>query len=109
MDFNLWMKALTKPKETFAAQKAKLEFGVGVNFYAIALFVAGLISALSLFVFPTPGVGASASNLITVPIMNVIVGLIGAGISTGILWIIAMLLGGKGSFKQQFALQSLFA
>lgn len=112
MDFGLWKSMLMDPKATVADQKGKVNFGMGVNFYAIGLLVYAFLGTLyALLLAPelAKATGITYVSLIIIPITYVILGLIGSGIVVGILYLISMLLGGKGSFKQIFYLDSLYA
>lgn len=117
MDFNFWIEVFTKPKETFERENKNSNFGKGVNNYAIALAFSGFIGALAILLFPSVftqetsklyGFDYGALNLVVFPIISVIAGLIYSGIGNGILHIIALLLGGKGTFKQFYYLFSLY-
>ncbi|MFH1750860.1 MAG: YIP1 family protein [Candidatus Micrarchaeota archaeon] len=101
MDYNLWIEVLTKPKEVFAAQKTKGDLMAGVMNLGIAYFVVGLVSAIFLLADPVVAI----SSLIGTVVIGIILSIIGVGI----LYLIAMLLGGKGTFTQQYYLMSIFS
>jgi hypothetical protein len=101
MDFNLWIEALTKPKEVFAAQKSKADMMAGVMNYGIAYLIVGVIMAIFMLAIPVAA--------ITTLIMVLVGGIIGSFIGVGVLYLIAMLLGGKGTFTQQYYLMSIMA
>jgi hypothetical protein len=100
MDFNMWMEVLQKPKDVFKAQKGKGDIGAGVMNFAIAYLIVGVIQAILLFAAPGLAVSAFIGTLIG--------GIIGSFIGVGIFYIVAMLLGGKGSFGDMYYLLSLF-
>src|SRR3989344_5286903 len=118
MDFNVWMNALTKPAETFAAQKGKGGISEGAVNFAIAFAVSALISAIVAFLMPTPTVAIEGydfavpkpgpESIIINPIMGAIVGVILMFIAVGILYVMAMILGGKGGFGAQYYLTSIY-
>ena len=98
IDYQLWIDSLTKPKETFAAQKGKGTWTNAVINYVIAGLLAGIISAVL-----TLGIGFLA--IVTTPIAYVVGSLIGVGI----LFVLAKLLGAKGDYLNLFYLLSLYA
>ncbi len=114
-----WEAVLTKPKETFAAEKKNASFAEGAKHLAIGYGVYGLLMGITLaflntlyeipgmpsLPMPFPGMAA----IITTPITYIIGGIVGIAIGTGVLWIIAKLLGGQGSFTAMYYLGSLYA
>ncbi|MEK6954109.1 MAG: YIP1 family protein [Candidatus Micrarchaeota archaeon] len=101
MDFNLWMEVLQKPKDVFKAQKGKGDIGKGVMNFAIAYLIVGVIYAIFAIAVPVAAVTILFSTLIG--------GIIGSFIGVGVLYLVAMLLGGKGSFEDMYYLLSIFA
>ncbi len=110
-----WKAALTAPEDTFAKEMKNANLKDALVWSAAAGtvggFVSGLLSALISLVF-SPSV-VSVLGLLFSPIMYAIgfailmpIGLI---ISVGIMFLIAKLLGGEGSFTAQAYLTSMFA
>ncbi len=95
---NKWKAALMTPKETFAAEKKNASVGVGIKHFVIAYAIAGALG----------GILAGPMGIIGGLVIGAIAGAIGPFIGTGILWIIAKVLGGKGEFSQQYYLSALF-
>ena len=111
-----WIAALTKPKETFAAEKANATAVEGAKHVALAYGALGLFGAIiNLVLEEAAGVALPARmprigvvGLIVLPVFNVIAAVLLTTFGTGVLWVIAKLLGGKGSFAQQYYLSALY-
>jgi hypothetical protein len=114
---------LTKPQPTMEAAKPKADLMAAIKTYVIYGVIAGLIvgiifavvfSAIGAFLGPLTqqvplfaffaGLGLLA--IIVMPILLAIWSVVGSAISYGILWIIAKVLGGKGTFTQNYYLGS---
>jgi len=120
VNFSLWVDAFLKPKETFQKEKANASIKEGALNILTASFIISVL--LSIVVAILGSVGASFMGLSTVEgfgggvvgliiiifILFVVGELVGSFISVGIIWLTALLLGGKGSFTQQYYLSSLF-
>jgi len=104
LDVNLWIEALTKPKETFASQKAKADFASAAANYAVA----GAIGGLIVYIMSVIGMFPAKMGL-EIIIQNAILYPIGAVIGVGIVHLLAGMLGGKGGFTQQYHLMSILA
>ena len=111
---NTWVNTITKPKETFAAEKGNASMGKAAVNYIIAGVISGVIAFLATLIGLSQtgsatttaiGAGLGALGIIVSPIVT----LIGAFIGVGIIWIFAKILGGKGTYTQLFFLVSLFA
>jgi len=118
LDFNLWIDSLTKPVPTFKKQKKKAKLGEGALHIAVAGLITGFITGLynmffgsaiasqfSPFASPFVGPIAFLASLILTPILVVI----GWLIVSGILYIFALLLGGKGSYTTQSYLYAIYS
>ncbi len=110
LNFNVWMEVLTNPKGTFSAQKAKADLGTAVVLFAIAFFIFGFLTGLGQMLGPqipeAPAVGIV--EVIMGSFGSLIGGIIGMFIAVGIVWVIAKVLGGKGSYTQQFHLTAVY-
>lgn len=117
MDFNLWIDSLTKSVPTFKKEKKKVNLGEGALHMAIAGLITGFItglyqmvigSAITSQLFPMAsgfvGVAAFLATLILTPIWFVISWLI----VSGILYIFALLFGGKGNYTTQSYLYAIY-
>lgn len=126
MDFNLWVESITNPIQTFKKEKKKADLVQGMIHIALAGLVTGVIKGLYDFMigsviggvlgpmfgqFPIGGfmgaVGAISLvlSIIFTPIFSVIIWLI----VSGILYIFAMLFGGKGDYKTQSYLYAIYS
>lgn len=118
MNFNLWIDSLTKPVLTFKKEIKNANLGEGALHMAVAGVVTGFITGLYQMMFgstitaqyfpmATGFIGAAAFilSLILTPIINIIVWLI----LSGILYIFAMIFGGKGDYKTQSYLYAIYS
>lgn len=97
--FDLWIPALTKPAETFSKQKGKASLGDALISMALAGLVGGAVGGLL----------AGIVGLIAGAIGGLLVsGLVVPLVMNAVVWVMAKLLGGKGSYSDQFYLYSLF-
>ena len=106
-----------KPKEFFDEEKGKAEYQRAVLNYLAPLLIVGLVllllSTALLPLFATMPNGAAIAGLIgaggiIVFLMVVVGGLIGIAVFNAIILAAAKLLGGKGTFKEQFYAMSVF-
>lgn len=127
MNFGLWIEALINPQDTFSSQKNNISMLDAVTNFALASFVVVLLNSMYSVVMLTLtlgksgiGLGALGSGLgmialgawffglifalIYSPIMYILCSLI----LCGIYYVVALLLGAKGSFSSQYGLISLF-
>tara|TARA_Y100000310_G_scaffold345709_1_gene468634 strand:+ start:38180 stop:38752 length:573 start_codon:yes stop_codon:yes gene_type:complete len=108
---DLWIKAITKPQETFTAQKNNANLGTGIVNYAIAGLISGILSFLLFGIIGAAlgggleSVAPGVLSIVTTPVFQVI----GALIAAALFFIIAKVLGGNGSYTQIFYLASLYA
>ena len=118
MNFNLWIDSLTKPIPTFKKEKKKANLGEGALHMAVAGLITGFITGLYEMFFgsifasqflpiasPLAGPMIFLASLIITPIIAVIWWLI----VSGILYIFALLLGGKGSYATQSYLYAIYS
>ena len=111
-----WMGVLTKPKETFANEKKNSSIMAGVKQYAIIFAIIGVLMGIAVFILQNMGIvdfsglplGGIAA-IIVVPILVIVGGIVLTYIGVGIQFIIAKLLGGNGTFEQQYYLISITA
>ncbi len=116
VNFSLWKDAFLKPKETFQKEKANASLKEGVmNILAASVIISVLFSIVVLIfgasLIPQLGFLAGAGVvliILAIFIFFVVIELIGTFINVGIIWIVAKLLGGTGSYDQQYYLTSLF-
>jgi hypothetical protein len=103
----LWIPVLTKPAVTFAKEaKKKAPLGDAIAIVALAILISSLLGVLaqgmmgSLLASPLEAIASLAIGTVFVTIIVLTM--------TGIMYLIAKFLGGKGEFKQQFYFYSLF-
>lgn len=95
---NLWIPALTKPKETFSkAKKSKVSLVDALIIMALCGAIEGLVVGLF-----------TGAGLIWGLIIGLVAALLFSFVGTGLFWLMAKLLGGKGEFTRQYYLYSLF-
>lgn len=117
MNFNLWIESLTKPVSTFKKERKRANLSEGALHIAVAGIVTGFIMGLIKMVFGSAVVGqyfpmasglvgaaAFLATLILTPIVSVISWLI----MSGILYIFALIFGGKGDYKTQSYLYAIY-
>jgi len=101
--FKNWIDVLTRPKETFAKEKANSSIGKGVaNILVASIFIGILISVVSII---------SRNDILGVVfvfVITIVVAMMGFFISNIIYYVVAKLLGGKGNFEEQFYLTAIF-
>ena len=113
--FEIWKAALLTPAKTFKAQSRKADLTEGAKHVGLAGLIAGIIAGLGVLLLGTAidaaaGLGASVgvagfiTSVIVTPIMMIISWLIGSGIY----YIFAMILGGRGNFTTQSYLIALY-
>ena len=121
IDFELWKKVLMNLVETFKEQEKKADFTQGFAHIVIAGLIVGFFAGIGSMIGLTAvgamggvtagamgtGVGAMAFvvSLVVTPITSVIGWLIGSAI----IYVFAMLFGGKGDFVKQSYLIALYA
>jgi len=121
LKFNLWIDSLTKPIQTFKKEKNNANLFEGMMHIAIAGLITGFLSGLKMLFESTflgmlgstyGGLGSLGlfgaigfiASIILTPIFSVIIWLI----VSGILYIFAMMLGGKGSYTTQSYLYAIY-
>lgn len=121
IDFQKWINALTKPVDTFAKEKGKADWTEAVKHLAVAGVISGIIAGLAAWAGLTAvgllggklfgaaaGATIGAMAFVAAIIMTPITMIIGWIISSGILYIFALLFGAKGNFKTQSYLIALY-
>ena len=123
-----WVGALTKPKETFAAEKANASLVEGVKQLALVSAIGGIVFALMFLAFAAIFTGITSAFgltgffqgflggflssgiilLVLLPIIMAITSVIITVVYVGIFYLICKVLGGTGSFEQQFYLSTIF-
>lgn len=96
--FELWKSAFFEPAKTFAAQKKKASYKTALVW--AAAFGAIYAAAVGLFSF-------NIMMLVFGPIGGAIGCVIGSVVASAVLYLFAKLLGGKGTFRQQYHLVTL--
>ncbi len=102
LPIGLWKSALMSPKETFAKEKQNASIMAGAKQLVVGGAIAGLIMGLVGLLF------GNVFGLVLMPITYAIALPIASLVITAIFWVIAKLLGGKGSYSQQFYLSAIF-
>lgn len=116
--YEIWKSVLTKPKETFRLQAKKADYVEAVKHVGVAGVIQGILTGIFITLglsavgglFGYGSLGASLGGLsiiglaISVPIMAAITLFIGSGI----FYIIARLLGGKGNYQTQTYLMAIY-
>ncbi|MFH1199451.1 MAG: Yip1 family protein, partial [Candidatus Micrarchaeota archaeon] len=108
-----WVAVLTKPKETFAAEKANASLKEGAIHLAIGYGIYGLITGILMAFAPSlfpgiPGMAAGVTAIITTPISYTLFGVAATAILTVFMMAIAKLLSGPGGFAQMYYLGALY-
>jgi len=111
------LTVLTKPEEALASEKKNAAIAKGVVPYAIIGLVIGIplgaVIALAATLFSTffhagaPLLGLGLSAIVVLPLVCLAVIVVASLVGEGILFLFARLLGGRGSFAQQYYLSSL--
>lgn len=115
----LWTGVLTKPGETYAANKNKGDFSEGMKMIAACSLVYGLLVGIAVFVLASAagtlfgGVGLGATlgvgGLVVAVIGSVVLGVVGSYVMNHILLFASKLMGGTGEFNKQFYLYAITA
>lgn len=106
------MAAEVKNASTKEAMKAFAIYGlvIGLLLGLLVAFFAGLVSMLGIFGsnngFVALAAGFGLLAIIILPIIFAVISVVGSYISSGIMWLVAKLLGGKGTFEQNYYLFS---
>jgi hypothetical protein len=103
MLFDKGISALIRPKEVLAAEKKNSSLLSGTK----EILIASLIFVVLNSIIPVLG-GVSPLTILTVTIFTIVGVLVAFFIENILFYIFAKLLGGKGSFKEQFYLIALF-
>jgi len=119
LDFNLWKDALVKPAETFSKEEKKADFGKGIKHIGIAGIIAGVILGIaamagltltgSVFGLGSLGAGAGIGTFLLLLVITPIYFVISWLIGSGIIYIFAMIFGGKGGYETQSYLIAIYA
>ena len=97
--FEIWKNALLNPKKTFKKEKRKADLTLGAKYILIASVIGGVISAILSF-----NVASALFFIILYPLLS----LVGWLINSGIYYVFARLLGGKGNYTKQSYLIALY-
>lgn len=117
-----WKAVLMTPKPVFAAEKKNADYTEGVKQLAVAMVLAGILSAILVAVFPAkapelptgmnlpfPVQAPTASSVLLGLPVQIILGVIMLFVFTGILWVMAKILGGTGPYKEMVYLMALLS
>ena len=104
MTFKVWIDSVTKPKETFSAEKQNSDFVKGSINYVIAGVVGAILGLVISLATGSPFAGLQAASIVTSPIVGIIMALI----ATLVYFIVSKLFGGHGAFKEIYYLMSLY-
>ncbi|MDO8634390.1 MAG: YIP1 family protein [archaeon] len=104
MTFKVWIDSVTKPKETFSAEKQNSDFVKGSINYVIAGIVGAILGLVISLAMGSPFAGLQAMSIVISPV----VGVVAALIVTLIYFIVSKLFGGHGAFKEIYHLMSLY-
>ncbi|MFH1473939.1 MAG: YIP1 family protein [Candidatus Aenigmatarchaeota archaeon] len=99
IDFRLWKDALLKPEKTFSKEKSKASLTKAMKNIFVAGIIAGVITTIRAF-----NLTELLSNIILSPIASIL----GLLLISGLYYIFAKLLGGKGAYTVQTYLISLY-
>lgn len=109
--FELWKNALLKPKQTFKAEKKNAKLALGAKYILVSGLITAAITALSYLA----GLDTTLDSLFLYPalvllyiIFSPVLSVIGWLFSSGVDYIFAKLLGGRGTYEQQTYLISLY-
>lgn len=109
----IWKSAIMQPAKTFSSERRNADFKEGAWHVGLAGVITGFIAGLVALLFGTAvggaigstiGIAAFVMGIVLTPIISVIMWLIGSGI----IYIVAKLLGGKGDFKLQSYLFAIY-
>ncbi len=113
--FEIWKAALLKPANTFKTQSRKANLKEGAMHVGLAGLIVGVIVGLAMLLLgttiETAGFGAALgiTGFIASVILTPIISIIGWLIGSGIYYIVAMILGGKGSYSTQSYLIAIYS
>lgn len=96
-----WKGTLITPTKTMSKLKSKASLGGGMIHLAIALVISTIISAIAMML---SGLGFGIVAVIGIVIMGIILGAILVLVFEGVMFVVAKILGGKGSFGTQLHL-----
>ncbi|MFH1664315.1 MAG: YIP1 family protein [archaeon] len=99
-----WFNAFVHPKETFAKEKQKASFFIGLIYFLVAFFVFELIEGMKLSLTTSPVL----SGVIAVFVWMLVIFFILLAIWQGVLFLLVKLSGRKTKIKEQFYLISLY-
>lgn len=107
-----WLAVYTNPHETMNKEMKNQDIGEAAKNIAIAYIPYAILNGLIALVFSLIANGAvglitGIIGLVVGAILGPIMAVIGTLIGTGIVWVIAKVLGGKGSYGSQYNLTSL--
>ena len=120
LDFEIWKNAIIDPEKTFKKEEKKADIGKGIKQIGIAGIISGILSGIAMWVgitkmgslFGLPGAtigsGIGAMTFLTTIILTPIMAVISWLIWSGIIYIFAMIFGGKGSYATQSYLIALY-
>lgn len=120
LDFETWKNAIVKPKETFKKEEKKASIGEGIKQIGIAGIISGILSGIAVWLGITTmgsffgfqgaafGVGLGITAFLVSVILTPIMAVISWLIWSGIVYIFAMIFGGKGSYATQSYLIALY-
>jgi hypothetical protein len=96
---DLWKNTLLNPKKTFKKEKKKSNLGLGANYIVKAGIVAGIITGIA-----SLNLTSAIISIIAYPLISLVSWLFGSGVN----YVFAKLLGGKGDYTKQSYLLSLY-
>jgi hypothetical protein len=96
---NLWKNVLMNPKKTFKKEKKKSNLGLGAYYIVIAGIIGGIISAI---------VSLNWVSALFFIFFYPLLSFVGWLINSGIYYVFARLLGGKGNYTKQSYLIALY-
>ncbi len=105
-----WVAVLKNPKQTLAAERQRASISTGLGYLALSGLITGLLYGAFIFAFGNSiGIGAGAFYGVGAffSVVYPLLLLVCAFILNGIIYLFARILGGQGSFSQQFYLYAL--
>lgn len=112
MNFKVFYDVLFKPKEVFAAEKAKGSLLLGLKNFVVAGFLFALSFLLLSFLFHIEPAAVDKNSIVnTILVIGslIVYVVLDKGIVILIAFIVSRILGGKGSFTSMFYLTSIYA
>lgn len=116
--YEIWKNVLINPAGTFKAQAKKADYAEAVKHVGIAGIIQGILTGILLMMglsavggilgYGMLGASIGIMSIVLLAILVPISAIIGLFIGSGILYIIAKILGGKGDYQTQTYLMAIY-